>query len=82
MKLLVLGTLLAASSATYDSINKDLINKKIERKVDIASQLVKVTNKITLENGGSGAVKSFLVALTRAEKDNLSYINTQVRVVG
>ncbi|XP_071520803.1 dolichyl-diphosphooligosaccharide--protein glycosyltransferase subunit 1 [Panulirus ornatus] len=77
MKLLVLGMLLAASSATYDSINKDLINKKIERKVDIASQLVKITNKITLENGGSGAVKSFLLTLTRAEKDNLSYISAQ-----
>ncbi|KAG7165132.1 Dolichyl-diphosphooligosaccharide--protein glycosyltransferase subunit 1-like [Homarus americanus] len=77
LKVLLLGLLVVASSATYDSINKDLINKKFDRKLDISSQLVKITNKITLENGGSGAVKSFLLAFTKVEKDNLSYLNAQ-----
>ena len=62
-----------------DAINKDIINKKIERKLDVSSQLVKVTNKITLENGGSAAVKSFLFVLTQAEKERISYLNVQVR---
>ncbi|MPC07727.1 dolichyl-diphosphooligosaccharide--protein glycosyltransferase subunit 1-like [Portunus trituberculatus] len=63
--------------AAQDGINKDLINKKIERKLDISSQLVKVTQKITLENGGPAPVRAFLVTLTQAEKDKLSYMNVQ-----
>ncbi|KAK8747797.1 hypothetical protein OTU49_016611 [Cherax quadricarinatus] len=78
----VLVTLLVvaagAAAATYDSINRDVINKKVDRKLDISSQLLKITNKITLENGGSGAVRSFLLAFTRQEKENLSYLNAQV----
>lgn len=70
----------AGVAGAQDAVNKDIINKKIERKLDISSQLVKVTNKITLENGGSAAVKSFLFALTPVEKEKLSYINVQVRV--
>ncbi|KAK8747795.1 hypothetical protein OTU49_016611 [Cherax quadricarinatus] len=77
----VLVTLLVvaagAAAATYDSINRDVINKKVDRKLDISSQLLKITNKITLENGGSGAVRSFLLAFTRQEKENLSYLNAQ-----
>ena len=66
--------------AAQDGINKDLINKKIERKLDISSQLVKVTQKITLENGGPAPVRAFLVTITQVEKDKLSYMNVQVRV--
>ncbi|XP_050720090.1 dolichyl-diphosphooligosaccharide--protein glycosyltransferase subunit 1-like [Eriocheir sinensis] len=67
----------AGVAGLQDAVNRDIINKKIERKLDISSQLVKVTNKITLENGGAAAVKSFLLALTPAEKENLSFANVQ-----
>lgn len=59
-------------------INKDLVNKKVERKVDVTSQLVKVATKITLENGGAAPVRSFLLAFTPAEKDSLSSLTVQV----
>ncbi|KAG0717798.1 Dolichyl-diphosphooligosaccharide--protein glycosyltransferase subunit 1 [Chionoecetes opilio] len=75
--LLCLLLLLPGVLSAQDIINKDLINKKIERKLDISSQLVKVSNKITLENGGAAPVKSFLLAMTRLEKDNLAYFNVQ-----
>ncbi|KAK4302673.1 hypothetical protein Pmani_025252 [Petrolisthes manimaculis] len=58
-------------------LNKDLVNKKIERKVDITSQVVKIATKITLENSGAAPVKSFLVALTPEEKEKLSSIIVQ-----
>lgn len=64
--------------ATADTINKDIVNKKIERKIDISTQLVKISSKVTLENTGSAAVKSFLLPLTNAEKEHLSYVNAQV----
>lgn len=80
MKLLLcLVVAVAGVLGAQDAVNKDIINKKIERKLDISSQLVKVTNKITLENGGSSAVKSFLLALTPVEKEKLSYISVQVK---
>lgn len=74
---------LVVTSATgsYDSVNKDIINKKMDRKIDISTQLVKISNKITLENSGTagsgGPVKSFLLALTQEEKDNVAFINAQ-----
>jgi len=68
--------LLALSTA--DTINRDIVNKKIERKIDISTQLVKISSKVTLENTGSASVKSFLLPLTKAEKEHLSYVNAQV----
>lgn len=74
---------LVVTSATgsYDSVNKDIINKKMDRKIDVSTQLVKISNKITLENSGTagsgGPVKSFLLALTQEEKDNVAFINAQ-----
>jgi len=64
--------------ATADTINKDIVNKKIDRKIDISTQLVKISSKVTLENAGSASVKSFLLPLTTAEKAHLSFINAQV----
>lgn len=53
----------------------------MDRKIDISTQLVKISNKITLENSGTagsgGPVKSFLLALTQEEKDNVAFINAQ-----
>lgn len=75
--LVTLGLLIVTVNATFDNINRDIVNKKIERKLDVSTQLVKSSTKITLENGGSGAVKSFLVAMTKEENDALSYLNAQ-----
>ena len=74
-----LAALLACSlSANQDKINDSLVNVKVERKIDISSQLVKVNSAITLENGGSGAVKSFLVAAEPALVDHLAYVGASV----
>lgn len=80
--LCVLGILGSAvpggvSATAYDSVNKDLLLKKVERKIDVASQVVKITSKITLENAGTGSVGAFLLAFTEAEKQNLAFLNAQ-----
>ncbi|KAK7066455.1 proteasome regulatory particle base subunit [Halocaridina rubra] len=76
--IVVVGVLVASVSGTFDNINRDIVNKKIERKLDVSTQLVKANTKITLENSGSGAVRSFLLVLTKEEQDNLAFINAQI----
>lgn len=49
-----------------------LVLKKVERKIDIASQLVKMNCKLTFENTGSSVVKSFWFVLTEDENLNLA----------
>ncbi|KAL8559205.1 hypothetical protein ACOMHN_048452 [Nucella lapillus] len=57
-----------------DSIDQNLVLKQVERKVDIASHLVKVYTTITVENKGSSAVRSFLYVVDPSLKTKLSFI--------
>jgi oligosaccharyltransferase complex subunit alpha (ribophorin I) len=65
------------NAATFDSVNLDLVIKNVGRSVDLASQLTKMSHKITLQNNGKGAVKSFLYAVEPEVKESLSYIGAQ-----
>lgn len=69
-----LGALLlvtVVSGAVVDVVNDRLVNKNVERTIDLTSQLVKITTKITIENTGSIAVNNFLVAVeTESEQRN------------
>ncbi|KAH9510178.1 proteasome regulatory particle base subunit [Bulinus truncatus] len=58
-----------------DTIDNNIVNAKVERKIDIASHLVKTSTSITLENKGSTGVRSFLFAVDPSLKDNLSFIS-------
>jgi len=69
-----LTLILSSAVLSVDVINKDLINKKIERNIDISSQLVKIQTKITLENAGKAAAKSFLYTIEPSLKANLCFL--------
>jgi len=58
-------------------INKDIVCKKFERKVDLTTQLAKFTNKITIENTGTTTAKNFLFVLNEAEHEKLSDISAK-----
>ena len=58
----------------------ELINSKLDRNIDIASQLVKVLIKLTLENTGKSPVSSFLYALEPGTKPHLSFIGASVSI--
>ena len=73
-----LTLMLLSAVVSVDVINKDLINKKIERNIDIASQLIKIQTKITLENAGKAAAKSFLYTIERSLKANLCFLGATV----
>jgi oligosaccharyltransferase complex subunit alpha (ribophorin I) len=64
-------------AATFESVNVDLVVKNVGRSIDLASQLAKMSHKITLQNTGKGAVKSFLFAVEPEVKESLSYIGAQ-----
>ncbi|XP_005100561.1 dolichyl-diphosphooligosaccharide--protein glycosyltransferase subunit 1 [Aplysia californica] len=57
-----------------DTIDKNVVNSKVERKLDISSHLVKTVTTVTIENKGSTAVRSYLFALDPSLKDSLSFI--------
>jgi hypothetical protein len=65
------------NAATFDSVNPDIAVKSVDRSIDLASQLVKISHKITLHNNGKGAVRSFLFAVDAEVKNSLSYIGAQ-----
>lgn len=75
-----LAAILACTlSANQDKINEGLVNSKVERKIDISSQLVKLSSSITLENSGSKATKSFLVAVEPSLVDHLSFAGASIK---
>ncbi|CAG4986397.1 unnamed protein product [Parnassius apollo] len=75
------------NGVTVDTISSDLKLKNVDRNIDISSQLVKITSKITLENTGRAPVKNFLYAAESVTKDNLAFVgfkdnnNKDLRVV-
>lgn len=61
-----------------DSISKDIVNQKVERKIDLTSQLVKISTKVTLENTGKTDVTTFLISLEPSQKEGLSFLDVQL----
>lgn len=64
-----------------DTIDTSIVVSKVERKIDIASHLVKVSSSLTVENTGRSSVKSFLFAVEPALQDKLSYLGASVRIL-
>jgi len=69
--------IIKCNAATFDSVNPDITVRSVDRSIDLASQLVKISHKLTLHNSGKGAVKSILFAVEPEVKDSLSYIGAQ-----
>ncbi|KAL0901894.1 hypothetical protein ABMA27_007045 [Loxostege sticticalis] len=65
------------ASVNVDNISSDVKFKNVDRTIDLSSQLVKISQKITLENSGKSPVKSFLVAVEASSKNNLAYIGAK-----
>ena len=66
-------------SASVETANQDLVIDNLERTINLESQLVKITSKITLLNNGKGATKGFHYAVEEAFVPNLAFIGATVR---
>jgi len=62
------------SAVSLDSVNPDLILTNIDRKIDLSTQLVKVSHAITVNNGGSGATKNIHFTVEKEFADKVVFI--------
>lgn len=58
-------------------VNKNVINRKVVRSIDLNSQLVKISGTITLENAGKEAVGNYLIGFERDLQGSIAYITVQ-----
>ncbi|KAJ2940658.1 hypothetical protein O0L34_g14764 [Tuta absoluta] len=73
----VLSVAVISKSANVDTVSSDIKLKNVDRTIDISSQLVKISAKITLENTGSSPVKQFLLAVEPSLDKNLAFIGAK-----
>lgn len=59
----------------------DLVIKNAERTIDATSQLVKITHRLTLQNGGKSTIKSFDFPIESNAENHLSFFKAQVILI-
>lgn len=67
------------SKSSQDSIDKNVVNSKVERKLDISTHLVKTVSTVTIENKGSSAVRSYLFTIDPSLNGKLSFISATTK---
>lgn len=60
-----------------NTIDQEVENKNVERAIDLTSQLVKITYKITLDHKSKKPISNYVFSLPAAECDKLSYISAR-----
>ena len=80
LRLPVLCFIVIASNFAH-AASEDLSIKNAERTVDISSQLVKITHRLTLTNNGKSPVKSFQFLAEASAKKSFSFFKAQVTVL-
>lgn len=62
------------------TINEKLVVKKVERTIDVSSQLAKIALDVTLENTGTESCNNFLLAVDSKLSDHLAFAGASVRL--
>ncbi|XP_066143296.1 dolichyl-diphosphooligosaccharide--protein glycosyltransferase subunit 1 [Euwallacea fornicatus] len=75
-KLVVILSFMSAVNAA-ENINPSLINRNVERTVDLHSQLVKISGSITIENTGKQGVGSYLLGFEKDLQGFVSFVGVQ-----
>ena len=74
VKISLLCLLVTIASAVGD----DLVIKNADRTIDITSQLVRTTHRLTLSNNGKSAVNTFNFLVDANAQKKLSFFKAQV----
>ena len=61
--------------------SEDILIKNAERAIDVTSQLVKITHRLTLSNTGKSSVNSFNFPIESKSQKQLSYFKAQVMIM-
>ena len=59
-------------------VKADIILSKVDRTIDLTSQVAKISSQITVENKGNDAVKDFILAVEADQLSHLSYLEVTV----
>ncbi|XP_058120709.1 dolichyl-diphosphooligosaccharide--protein glycosyltransferase subunit 1 [Anopheles ziemanni] len=59
------------------AIDMEIENKAVDRTIDLTSQLVKISYKITLEHKSKKAISSYLFVVPEADRERLAFISAK-----
>lgn len=68
---------LLVGACVHAAIDMEIENKAVDRTIDLTSQLVKISYKITLEHKSKKAISSYLFVVPEAERDRLAFISAK-----
>ncbi|XP_052869650.1 dolichyl-diphosphooligosaccharide--protein glycosyltransferase subunit 1 [Anopheles cruzii] len=75
--LVVAAAALFAGATVQAAIDMELENKAVDRTIDLTSQLVKISYKITLEHKSKLPISTYLFLVPEAERDRLAFISAK-----
>ncbi|XP_071960076.1 dolichyl-diphosphooligosaccharide--protein glycosyltransferase subunit 1-like [Antedon mediterranea] len=73
--LLLFSILFTGIASNQDGISANLENKLVSRKIDLESQLVKITAEVTVANSGSTPTKLYVLAIDAELSENLASVS-------
>lgn len=68
---------ICSSSLVFSAVDVEIENKNVDRTIDLSSQLVKISLKITLEHKSKKPITNYVFLLPLNECDKLSYISAR-----
>ena len=74
----IAALLLASFTLGKDDINSKLVISEVSRKIDLSTQLAKVSTSLTIENGGDSSTGYFHLAIEPALVDKLAFVGVTV----
>lgn len=77
IKLNIAVLVLLASSAVFSAVDVEIENKNVDRTIDLTSQLVKVSYKITLEHKSKKPITNYVFLVPSTDCDKLSFISAR-----
>ncbi|XP_055594629.1 dolichyl-diphosphooligosaccharide--protein glycosyltransferase subunit 1 [Uranotaenia lowii] len=74
---LAVALFVAGIFCAQSAIDVEIENKNVDRTIDLTSQLVKVSYKITLEHKAKKAISSYLFIVPNEDRERLSFISAK-----
>ena len=79
VRLAVLAALLLASfSLAKNDVNPKLVISEVSRKIDLSTQLTKISTSLTIENGGDSSTGFFHLTIEPSLVDKLAFVGATV----
>ena len=74
----IAALLLASCTLGKDDFNSKVVISEVSRKIDLSTQLTKVSTSVTLENAGDSSTSHFHLAIEPSLVDKLAFVGVTV----